>query len=342
MATTTTVAQEAPVSERQRFLGYLALAASVVGIGSAIIFVRFSEVDPTATLMLRMVAASLMLAVVTVPSNGTATWREVSRRDVVLLILSSMVAGLDLLSNQWAVHHTSVANTALLINLSPVFVLLLAWVFLRQRTSGARIAAVGVAVAGAGLMVVGGGDQPSFPENHLFGDALAVLSAFLYAVYLMLTKDLRARVPTPIVMLSNSICIAVVLLPVAMATSSPVLPQTFGGYLLIVVYALVSQLLGHGLMTYALRVVDVNLASLSSLVRPLVAVALGWLLLDEAVGVVQALGGAGVLAGLGWFQYLGRPAATAAGRVEPGTAPHEAPAATAATASERGTTTAAE
>lgn len=310
---TASVAVAPRVADRQKALGYVALAASVVGIGSAIIFVRLSEVDPTATLMLRMAAATFMLGAVMVPSRQAASWSEVSPRDLGLLALSSVVAGLDLLSNQWSVHHTSVANTALLINLSPVFVLALSWGFLHQRTSSIRLAAVAVALAGSVLVVVGGGGGPSFPGNHLFGDALAVLSAFLYAVYLLLTKDLRARVPTTVVMIANSVCIAVMLAPVAIATSSPVLPETLGGYALIVVYALVSQLLGHGLMTYALRSVDVNLASLSSLLRPIVAVVLAWMLLDEGVGPLQAAGGVAVLAGLAWFQYLGRRPAVPAG-----------------------------
>lgn len=303
---TASVALRPRADDRQRVLGYAALAASVVGIGSAIIFVRLSEVDPTATLMLRMAAASFMLGAVMVPGRRVGAWSDVSRRDLLLLALSSVVAGLDLLSNQWSVHHTSVANTALLINLSPVFVLALSWAFLHQRTTGLRLAAVAVAVAGSVLVVIGGAKAPSFPPNHLLGDALALLSAFLYAVYLLLTKDLRARVPTSVVMIANSVCIAAMLAPVAIATSSPVLPETLGGYALIVAYALVSQLLGHGLMTYALRIVDVNLASLSSLLRPIVAVVLGWLVLEEAVGLLQAVGGAGVLAGLAWFQYLGR------------------------------------
>lgn len=303
---TASVGIQPRTGDRQRVLGYLALAASVVGIGSAILFVRLSEVDPTATLMLRMAAATVMLGAVTAPVRHATAWSEVSRRDLLLLALSSVVAGLDLLSNQWSVHHTSVANTAVLINLSPIFVLGLSWLFLHQRTTGLHLVAVAVAVAGSVLVVIGGATAPSFRPNHLLGDGLALLSALLYAVYLLLTKDLRARVPTSVVMIANSVFIAVMLAPVAVATSSPLVPATFGGWAVIVVYALVSQLLGHGLMTYALRVVDVNLASLSSLLRPIVAVVLGWLVLEEAIGFVQAVGGAVVLAGLAWFQALGR------------------------------------
>lgn len=294
------------LNEHPRLFGYIALAVSIVGVGSALIFVRLSEVDPTATLMLRMAAASVMLSAIMAPRKQVTSWSNVSLRDLGLLVLSSVVSGLDLLANQWAVHYTSVANTALLINLSPVFVLLISWLVLRRSTSILRLVAVMFALCGGAIVIIGGGKLPSLPPNHMFGDALALLSAFLYAVYLLMTRDLRQRVPTFVVMLTNSVVIAAILLPVTLATSSPTLPRGLGGYAIIVTYALVSQLLGHGLLAYALRTIDADLASVSALLRPVVAMVLGWLVLAEGVGFLQIVGGAGILASLFWFQCLGR------------------------------------
>jgi drug/metabolite transporter (DMT)-like permease len=288
----------------QRARGYAALAVSIVGVGSALIFVRLSDVDPTATLMLRMAAAGVMVGAATVSRGQVTAWSAVSSRDVGLVVISSMVSGADLLANQWSVIYTSVANTALLINLSPVFVLLLSYLILRRRTSLSRVTALTVAVIGAGLVVGGGGQSPSLLPNHLLGDGLAVLSAFLYAVYLLMTKDLRSRTPTSLLMFGNAVVIAVMLLPLALTTSSPILPPGLRGYLIVVGYALVSQLLGHGMMAYALHAVDAGLASLSALLRPVVTVVLGWLVLGEGVGVLQIAGAAVVLGGLAWFTVL--------------------------------------
>ncbi|MET9801638.1 EamA family transporter [Streptomyces sp. NPDC006368] len=308
---------------RDRYLGYSALAASTVGVGSALIFVRLSEVDPTATLMLRMVVASVLVGAVTVPRGGGARLGDMRPRDLSLLMVSSLVAGLDLLANQWAVHFTTVANTAFLMNLSPVFVLLLSWLVLRQRAAPAKLVIVLVALAGGALVVLGGANRPSLGGHHFLGDALALSSAALYAAFLLMTKHLRERIPTTLIMLTNSVVIMVMLAPVAMLTSDPVLPHSLGGYALIFVYALVSQLLGHGLMTYALRVVDAGLASMSALLRPVVAVVLGWVVLGEAVGALQMVGGAVILGALCAFQIL--DARSRPGAPPPGTSPRNAP-----------------
>jgi drug/metabolite transporter (DMT)-like permease len=298
-----------PVGRKHSVLGYLSLTGSIVGVGSALIFVRLSEVDPTATLMLRAVAATLILGFVVspVPARRRIRLNEVVPRDLFLLALSSAIFGADLLANQWAVHFTSVANTALLINLTPFFVLIFSWLFLRERITMTKTLTVILALAGSVLIVLGGQGRTELSwtgDTHLLGDFLALVSAALYGVYMIMTKDLRARMPTLLVMIANSLVIAVLLAPLAMATSSPILPATVGGYLLIVAYALVSQLLGHGLMAYALRAVDTTFASMFTLLTPVVSVLLGWLILGEGMGMTQMVGGAIIMVALAWFQQV--------------------------------------
>jgi drug/metabolite transporter (DMT)-like permease len=200
-----------------------------------------------------------------------------------------------------------VANTVFLMNLSPVFVLLIAWLVYGERCSPAVLPAVPLALAGGALVAGGGAGGLSLPGGRdAWGITLALTSAVLYAVYLRLTKDLRSRLPTSLIMLGNSVVIAVMLAPLAFATSSPLLPHGAAGYLVILGYALVSQLLGHGLMAYALRGVSAGLASMSALLRPVVAVALAWLVLGETAGPLQLAGGLVLLAALAWFQLADR------------------------------------
>ncbi|MFJ7625094.1 DMT family transporter [Streptomyces sp. NPDC097595] len=320
-----TVYSAAGASARHQRLGYLALAASTVGVGSALIFVRLSEVDPTATLMWRMVVAAGLVGAMSVPRGARPALRDVGRRDVGLLLVSSLVAGLDLLANQWAAMCTSVANTALLMNLSPVFILLLSGLVLRQRIPAAKAGVTVLALAGCAMVVLGdsGGSSPT--DRPALGNTLALASAALYATFMLMTKHLRERVPTTLIMLSNALVIALMLAPVTALTSDPALPHSASGYLLIFAYALVSQLIGHGLMTYALGVVDAGLASMSVLLRPVVAAVLGRLMLDEGMGLVQVTGGVVILAALFCFQRLERRGASlpgAAGEAGPGPVPN--------------------
>jgi drug/metabolite transporter (DMT)-like permease len=300
----------APAARRERLLGHLALGGSVVGIGSAFIFVRVSDVDATSTLMLRMTAATLMLGALMTPRERRPRPREISGRDLALLILAGVVSGFDLLANQWSVSYTSVANAAFLMNTTPVFVLALAWLLHRERVAAATLAALALALCGGALVVLGGaGDAPS--GVHFYGDGLAVASAALYAVALLMTRRLRERLPTLLIMIVNSLTIAVILAPIALTTSRPLVPAHPAGYLVIVAYALVSQLLGHGLMTYALRTVNPALASMSGLLRPVVAAFLAWLILGEDMDPLQLCGGAVLLVALFFFQRTRTPAAPA-------------------------------
>jgi drug/metabolite transporter (DMT)-like permease len=301
-----TAAATGPAQRPRRLFSYLALAGSVVGIGSAVIFIRLSEVDATSTLMLRMVVASMIIGGMAAPRRVRTVRARPSRRDLALLGLASVLAGLDLFANNWAVNLTSIASTVLLANLTPVFVLLIV-LLTGGRVSRWQVAAVALAVIGAAVLMSGDSSVAGAPGIRLLGDGLALLSAVVYAVYIMMTKGLVARIPTTLVLLANSVVTAALLAPLAFATSPQVLPRSLSGYAIILGYALVSQLLGHGLLTLALRTVDATLASVSVLLRPLVSVVLGWLILGEALHSRQVLGGVIVLAALAWFEFGSPP-----------------------------------
>jgi drug/metabolite transporter (DMT)-like permease len=56
--------------------------------------------------------------------------------------------------------------------------------------------------------------------------------------------------------------------------------------------------MGQGLIAYALGHLPASFSALAILIEPLTAAILGWVWLGEALGVLQALGGVIVLAGI--------------------------------------------
>ena len=71
--------------------------------------------------------------------------------------------------------------------------------------------------------------------------------------------------------------------------------------------ALVSHAAGQSLIAFALAHLPAALGSLSLLIQPVAAAGLAWVLLAEALGWLQALGGAIVLAGILIARRAGRP-----------------------------------
>ena len=75
-------------------------------------------------------------------------------------------------------------------------------------------------------------------------------------------------------------------------------PSEAAGWWPLLGLALVSQVLGQGLIAYAFAHLTASLSSVSLLIQPVVAALAAWAIFGEAVGPVQFAGGAIVLGGI--------------------------------------------
>jgi drug/metabolite transporter (DMT)-like permease len=137
----------------------------------------------------------------------------------------------------------------------------------------------------------------------LLGDALGALTAVFYAGYFLTIKVARdAGASTARLMAWSTTITAVVLLPIAILAPQPFLPSNSTGWLVLLGLAMVSQVLGQGLIAYAFAHLPASLSSVSLLIQPVMAALFAWLLFQEAIGPAQWIGGALVLGGI----YLAR------------------------------------
>ena len=275
-----------------------ALVAGAVGIACAPIFVRLSEVGPTATAFWRLALALPFLWLWTEVGNRreTAPARRLSgHRTLLALTLAGVFFAGDLALWHWSIGFTSVANSTLLVNLAPVFVALGGHLLFGERFTYTFLVGMAVALAGAVLLV---GWDLGLGLRQLFGDALAVLAAVFYAGYILSVSRLRSRLSTAAVMAYGGIVACVVLLPVALLSGEDLLATTAYGWSMLLGIALVSQIGGQSLITYSLADLPAAFSSVGLLLQPIAAAALAWAILGEALGWWQALGGAVVLSGI--------------------------------------------
>ena len=279
-------------------LGALLVGATCIALSP--IFVRLSEAGPTATAFWRVALAVpvLWLLVWLKPGMGA---RRHSGKWLLLLAAGFAFAG-DLAFWHASVKLTSVANSTLLANLASLFVTLAAWIFLRQKPSRLFLAGLAAALVGVVLLV---NTSLAFSSTGLLGDALGALTGVFYAGYFLAIKQARdAGASTVRLMAWSTTITAVLLLPVALLSPQPMLPQAASGWLPLFGLALISQILGQGLIAYAFAHLPASLSSVSLLVQPIVAALAAWWLFGEAVGLAQLVGGAIVLAGI-WLAKRG-------------------------------------
>lgn len=290
-----------------------ALAALFVGavcIGLAPIFVRLADVGLTAAAFWRTALALPALALLRLRVPAAAPYT--TRADRRALWLAGAFFGADLAVWHQSIAHTSVANATLLANLAPVFVAVALWRLYGERYGMRFWLGLAAALAGAGLLVA---DSLSINLRNALGDGLAACAAMFYAGYQIVLARVRNRCDTITVMLRTSFVTALLLLPVALALHETLWPQSLRGWAVVLGLALVSHVVGQGLIAYALAELPTAFASVGLLIQPLAAAAFAWLLLGERFGIEQALGGAVVLAGIALCRLAtARPAAAELGR----------------------------
>ena len=287
------------ISASMNRVAFICLLAGGCAIAFAPIFVRLSDTGPVASAFWRCALAVPVLWIWLIAHRSSSATAEGPVR-ALPLVLAGIFFACDLGVWHFSILFTSVANSTVLANLAPIFVTLAGWIFWRRGVT--RTFLVGMCVAIAGMFVLVG---PNFAVGGrpLAGDALGALTAVFYAGYFLAIKVARdSGASTARLMAWSTTITAVILLPIALAMPQPFWPSSSGGWLVLFALAMVSQILGQGLIAYAFAHLPASLSSVSLLIQPVMAALFAWVLFNEPVGPVQFTGAAIVLAGI----YLSR------------------------------------
>ena len=280
-------------------IAILAIFIGAVTIGFAPILVRLSEIGPLATGFHRFLIAIPLywLIAATQSRNEAAEGDETPRslRDFLLIGMAGLYLAADIMAWHYSIQMTTVANSTLLANVAPVFVVLGGWLMFRTRVTGTYL--IGLVAAMIGVLILSRSSL-SLSEDHFFGDLLGVLTAVFYAAYQMSVERLRKRFSTITIMKYAIPVSALCMVPAALASGEGLLPVTVGGWMFLVALAAGPQVFGQGLIAWALAHLPVTFASVTLLVQPVTAAVVAWLLFDEMIGPQQGIGGMIVLAGI--------------------------------------------
>ena len=249
------VPENGPENGRTARVAFIALLSGAIGIAFAPIFVRLSELGPSATAFHRLLLAAPFLWL----------WMGLDRRRA--------------------------AGTGR----KPASARDFGWLVLGQRFTPVFLAGMAVALLGAVLLM---GSSVTLGLDHLLGDGLGLATAVFYAGYMLAVKKVRADFSTATVMAWSAAAGAIALLPLALVSGESIIATTATGWGVLLALALLSHVGGQSLIAYALAHLPAAFSSVSLLLQPVAAALLAWLILSEALGLLQGLGGAVVLAGI--------------------------------------------
>jgi len=278
----------------------LLLVAGALAVAFSPIFVRLSELGPAATAVHRAALAVPALFLWARFEGRRGALRPTRLRDAGYLALAGLFFAGDLAFWHWSITHTTVANATLFATSSPIFVTLAAWLLFGERVTPVFIAGMLLALAGAGMLA--GASLTADPGN-LLGDAFGLVTALFFTGYLLTVKRLRTTFAAATVMAWSSLVTAIALVPVSVAAGESLVPPSERAWLILIALALISHAGGQGLIAVSVRHLPASFSAVALLSEAVAAALLGWVLLGEALGWMQAAGGALVLAGI----VLARP-----------------------------------
>jgi drug/metabolite transporter (DMT)-like permease len=305
------------------FIVYPILAAGLVCFSMSAVLVRAAADAPgLAIAVWRTAFAALMLAPVALARIGPEV-RAFTRRDAGLIVAAGVLLGVHFITWIESLYHTSVASTSVLVTTSPIFLAVLGFVFLKERLAWPVVASIVLAVAGAVLIALGdatAGAGAAGP-NPLLGNSLSLFAALLVSIYLLIGRVVRQKASWLAYVFPLYSVVALTTFAGALLMGTPLLGYAPGFYGLCALMALGPQIIGHGSFNYAVRYFPTAFLGLLSLVEPVGASLLAYLLFDEVPGPLTVAGIVVVLGAIAFsMRYRARRSAPPIPAVD-GTAP---------------------
>lgn len=162
--------------------GLLITAIGGMALTVDIPLIRLANGEAWTILMLRTGTTFLAALVI------WAIWRSLSAKAPQLIpgkdgLAVAILYGLGSITFVTAVFHTSTANLVFILAFNTMFAALLSWVFLKERPHRVTLLTMLVMIVGV-LIIVG----DSLGTGHLFGDLMALCSAFFIACAITISR----------------------------------------------------------------------------------------------------------------------------------------------------------
>ena len=297
---------ETVIAQPLALLALIALLLGAAAMGASPIFVRLADVGPFSSAFWRLCLALpflwLWMRLADREKWSSSPYETFHKHWRTCGLAGLFFAG-DLFFWHLAILNTTVANATLFATMMPIVVALGSWLVLRERLEQRIVIGVALGVAGAAFLA---GSSVQFAVANLRGDGFGILTAFFFGSYVLAIATGRKVLPAATLMFFSVLVSTVILFFIAIFFEDRVLPGSLQGLMVLLGLALVSQVGGHGLMTYALGHLPTVFSSLVIFFEAVAAAFFGWLFFSEALSYLQVIGGVLIFAGI----YAARPRKT--------------------------------
>ena len=277
----------------------LAVIATVLLWASAFVVIRwvapYLSPGPLALVRLVFGTATLSALVLARYLRHGLRFQLPTGRALILAIAYGVAwfAGYTVLLN-WAEHHLDAGTSAMLVNIAPILIALLAGVLFGEGLPRSLFAGMGVALGGVVLIGIAAGGG----SNDLLGVLLGVGAAVLYTLGMLIQKVVLRSADALTVTWTGAAAGLLATLPFLGQTVQQVAAAPIGATISAAFLGIGPTAFGFSLWAYAQSRMPTGRLAATSLIIPAVALVMSALVLREIPPLLAIVGGALCLAGV--------------------------------------------
>ncbi|MEM9540113.1 MAG: DMT family transporter [Cyanobacteria bacterium P01_E01_bin.42] len=216
-----------------------------------------------------------------------------------LILGQCFIAGISFAGNQlllaWSLTQTSITNSTILTNMTPIWTILLSWLIWKKKFDNIFLIGMGIATIGACLIGI---EDWQIDAGNLQGDSVAILASFFNSTYLLSIESVRSHLSARAILLWISALSTLAILPVALIAETQLFPHSLSGWILAILLGLICQILGSGMVSYCLKYISSGLFSLAKLLIPLINTFLAFIFFSEILSFANYVAFTIILVGI--------------------------------------------
>ncbi|HEY5712107.1 MAG TPA: DMT family transporter [Allosphingosinicella sp.] len=244
--------------------------------------VRLADVGPVAAGFWRLSLAVPVLAFIALRHTGgrpAPGWTMIAA-----VAAGGLFFAADLAAWHEGILRTKLANATLFGNFASFLFAVYGFFLLRRLPRPVQLLALILAVVGTILLM---GNSYELSPANLTGDLLALLAGLFYTFYLVaVDRARRAMAPFPVLAIATAAG-ALPLLLFALFLGEQVVPRDWTPVILL---SISSQLIGQGLLVYAMGHLPPMVVGLCFLTQPIASAAIGRFAYDEKLSTADGIG----------------------------------------------------
>lgn len=267
----------------------------IIGILCISVFPILVKLNLTPGLISAFYRMAFALVILTPIALFLKKFKIPSLPQMALAFLCGILFGSDVAVWNISIQESSATQASLLTNLSPIWVGIATFLWLKPKPKlnfwiGTLIAFLGMGTL-VGFQVF---SELNFDRAFNFG----VLSGIFYAAYLLISKKILTQIDVISFMILSLFASTLYLGIICLITNEPFTGFSSEGWMVLVIQAVVCQLGAWLLISYTTQHMKATTVSLSLLAQAVITSIMAYLFLNEQITLQMVLGGLILLLGI--------------------------------------------